>query len=157
MSVTVSLYNNTFSKIDVSSTTGLSSLSVHTGEYREPTAVINPEVTIEATEADIASCNYFSIYNGSLVRYYWVTEKTSVRTGLWKLKGTADLRRTFKSAIEASYGIVERNENFYDMYLKDNQIPTSERKTTSVYKFSGSGAFSNQTGRPVVMLVVGGD
>lgn len=157
MSVTVTLYNNTYAKLDVSSSTGLSSLSVHTGEYREPTAVINPEITLEASESDIASCNYFSVYNGGMVRYYWITEKTSVRTGLWKIKGTADLRRTFLASIKASEGIVERNENLYDMYLKDNQIPTSERKTTSVYTFSGAGAFTNQAGRPIVMLVVGGD
>lgn len=153
MSVTVTLYENTGDKLQVTSTV-LSSLEVCSGSYRGEANLINPQITLEASEASMASCNYFTVYNGSLVRYYWVTEKTCLRTGLWQISGSADVRRTFLDKIKASYGIVARNENFYNMYLEDSQIPVMAKPTMNLYKFSST-PFERNT-HSILLITAGG-
>lgn len=153
MSVTVTLYENTGDKLQTSSTV-LTSLEVCIGAYRGEVNLINPQITLEASEASMASCNYFSVFNGSLVRYYWVTEKTSLRTGIWQLSGSADVRRTFLEKIKASYGIVARNENYYNMYLEDGKIPVMAKPTMNVYKF-GNTPFDRST-HEILLITAGG-
>lgn len=153
MSVTVTLYENTGDKLQTTSTV-LSSLEVCSGSYRGEVNLINPQITVEASEASVASCNYFSVYNGSIVRYYWITEKTSLRTGLWQISGTADVRRTFLNQIKNSYGIVSRNTNYYNMYLEDPKIPLMAKPTTNIYKF-GSTPFSRTT-HEILLITAGG-
>lgn len=153
MSVTVSLYNNTGDKLETSSTF-LTSLEVCSGSYRGEVNLINPQITLEASEESMASCNYFSVFNGSLVRYYWVTEKTALRTGLWQISGSADVRRTFLDGIKASYGIVARNEHFYNMYLEDAKIPVMAKPTMNVYKF-GNTPFNRST-HEILLITAGG-
>ena len=153
MSVTVTLYENTGDKLQTTSTV-LSSLEVCTGSYRGEANLISPQITLEATEASMASCNYFSVYNGSLVRYYWVTEKTALRTGLWQISGSADVRRTFLDSIKASYGIVSRNQNFYNMYLEDGKIPVMAKPTMNIYQF-GNTPFKRNV-HEIVLITAGG-
>lgn len=153
MAVTVTLYENTGDKLQTTSTV-LSSLEVCSGTYRGEVNIINPQITLEASEASIASCNYFTVYNGSMVRYYWITEKTCLRTGIWQISGSADVRRTFLDAIKASYGVVARNENFYNMYLEDDKIPVMAKPTMNLYKF-GSTPFDRNT-HSILLITAGG-
>ena len=153
MAVTVTLYNNTGDKLETSSTF-LTALDTCSGEYRGDINLINPSIKLEASEESMASCNYFTVFNGSLVRYYWVTEKTCLRTGLWVISGHADLRRTFLDGIKASYGIVARNEKFYNMYLEDRKIPVMAKPTMNLYKF-GNTPFNRST-HEIMLITAGG-
>lgn len=153
MAITVTLYENTGDKLQTTSTV-LTSLEVCSGSYRGEANLINPQITVEASEASVASCNYFSVYNGSLVRYYWITEKTSLRTGLWQISGTADVRRTFLDTIKDSYGVVARNKNYYNMYIEDSRIPVMAKPTTNIYKF-GDTPFKRNT-HEILLITAGG-
>lgn len=123
------------------------------GEVRGEIDMLAPTIVVESTAAIIDNCNYL-IMSGDITRYFEITSKTAITERLFSLSCTADLRKTFLSAIRSSAGVVVRNTNNYNMYLPDSLIPTAARKNFSVYKFPHS---MNRSTHTLSMLVVGGE
>lgn len=114
-------------------------------------SVENPVLILEESVANIMSANY--CYIAEFHRYYFITDKTTDVNGLWTISLKVDVLESFKNDIFQLKGIVQRQKDNYDMYLRDDKIPVSARKTVAVRKFTNPFANENPC---VLMLVLGG-
>lgn len=151
--ITITLYNNTDKSLVADKTPAV--VASYSGTFRETIDIINPTILLEASAFDIEGSNYFSI-PGAIDRYYYMTGKKAVSNKLWQITGRADLRKTFRTQLLAAEGIVERQENNYDMYLADPQIPIGARKTISIRKFPNGTPFTKGSQGSVSLVVMGG-
>lgn len=152
--ITITLYNNTEKSLIADKSPAV--VASYSGTFRDAIDFITPVLVIEANSFDVQSSNYFSI-PGAIDRYYYMTGKKALNDKLWQITGRADLRKTFRTQILAAEGIVARNENNYDMYLNDPQIPIGARKTLSIRKFPNGTPFTNGAGGSVSLVVLGGN
>lgn len=132
-------------------------VSDYTGAVaRVNVSVENPVLILEESVANIMSVNY--CYISDFGRYYFIADKTCDVNGLWTISCKVDVLESFKNDISRLKGIVKRQTNNYDMYLKDSQIPIGARKTVAIRQIGGRvepGGFSAYH-PSVVMLVLGG-
>ena len=87
----------------------------HVCNFKQPTDIVNPTITLELSAIDF---NYVYI-GGSVDRYYYVTEKRSVRRGVWEVELKCDPLMSFASDILAASAVVSRQENEWNLYLDD--------------------------------------
>lgn len=123
-----------------------------TGEFRATVDVLRPTFTVKPEQ--VGEANY--CYIAGLNRYYYITGKRKLTTGLTELSLYVDVRKSFYLELLLNKGIVVKQENNYDMYLPDG-IPVSSKKALSIKKFDTcftKGSLASN--RPVVMLVLGG-
>ena len=118
-------------------------------------SVENPVLILEESVANIMSANY--CYIAEFHRYYFITDKTTDVNGLWTISLKVDVLESFKYDIYQLKGIVQRQKDNYDMYLRDDKIPVGARKTVAVRQI-GTSIFpiSSSNVPSVVMLVLGG-
>lgn len=126
-------------------------------EYSGAVARVNvsvetPVLILEESVANIISANY--CYIAEFGRYYYITDKTCDVNGLWTIALKVDVLKSFASSIDDLKGIVQRQKDNYDMYLRDTMIPVSARKTVAVRKFNN--VFGDNNSPCVLMLVLGG-
>lgn len=158
MSINVGLFSNTENELIADKNPN--AITTCIGDVRGTVDLLNPTILVEVSSPyDVESANYMSITAGN-TRYYFITGKRSITNTLWEITGRADLRKTYYDAIRSSSGIVSRNENNYNMYLKDDKIPILAHKTFSIYNFGGS-PFGGRdaggnNGNRVIMQVLGG-
>ena len=114
-------------------------------------SVENPVLILEESVANIMNANY--CYIAEFNRYYFITDKTADANGLWTISLKVDVLESFKNDIFNLKGIVSRQKDNYDMYLKDDKIPVGARKIVAVRKFA---KIFNGEQPSVVMLVLGG-
>lgn len=88
------------------------------GVLREETSIINPSITIETDIVPIANYIYIPIFN----RYYFITDITSIRNKLWKIECHVDVLDSYEAQIKSLNGIISRQENLYNLYLKDDKL-----------------------------------
>ena len=86
------------------------------GNLREESSVINPTILVEH--------NNLSVYNYAYIpdfkRYYFVSEITSVRNGLWRASLKVDVLESFKKDILNLSCIVDKQQNqSYNNYIDD--------------------------------------
>lgn len=93
---------------------------------KENTSVTNPILLIKVTTSDLIDCNY--VYIGSFKRFYFVTDKVSVKNGLWELHLHCDVLSSFWSQLKESNAIVERSETNYNSLITDNTVPIKPQK-----------------------------
>lgn len=130
----------------------LAGLGSTSGEFRATVDVLRPTFTIKSG-TDNASANYCELPDFG--RYYYITGRRKLTTGLTELSLYCDVRKTFLTQLRGNFGIVERQERNYDMYLNDDKIPTGARKTVSIYTFSDT-PFTGGNDNRVIMRVLGG-
>lgn len=137
MSYVVDLYYNGSDTHDMNKALTAVALGV-TCELKAPVDVVNPEITINATDAH-DRVNY--AYIAEFGRYYYakpITKNGQVIT--YELK--SDALMSFKTGIKASKCVISRNPWHFDMYLPDSKLPIEERKACAVLKFPVTDAFS---------------
>ena len=100
----ITLYNYTGDPKKISKS--LSGGTVLTGALRDPSNIINPSILIELNNVD--NINY--AYIPAFQRYYFVTEKESVRTGLFRLTMHVDVLNSYASEILGLRAVAERTE-----------------------------------------------
>lgn len=114
-------------------------------------SVENPVLILEESVVNIMSANY--CYIAEFHRYYFITDKTADVNGVWTISLKVDVLESFKNDIYQLRGIVQRQKDNYNMYLKDEKIPVDCRKAISYRKFP-----SSPFGLPyLTMIVLGGD
>lgn len=81
-------------------------------------SILRPVIEVELSSFP-TNANY--MYIADFGRYYFITEITSVRTGLWRISGAVDPLTSFATQIKACTGIVLRAESeaAYNTYLDD--------------------------------------
>jgi len=110
------------------------------GSFRDSSKILKPSVMIEAT--DVRGYDY--AYIPEFDRYYYITEKTSYRTGLWLIDMEVDVLETYKNDIKNLSCIIEATEG----YGGNNYLPNSEswvstvKAKTDIINFS-SGLLNN--------------
>ena len=117
MAFDIVLMNNTeeLNKISKSPT----SIMTLTGELREETDIVNPQINIEYS-GTLTNVNY--MYIAQFNRYYFITGIESVRTGLWRIYAHCDVLKTYSQAILGTECVVARNENVYNLLLNDSMF-----------------------------------
>lgn len=114
MSFTIELMHNSdeYNKISKSPSSRLTL----EGTLKEETSIVDPVVLIEY-DGVLTNVNYAHI--ATFNRWYFITDITSVRTGLWRVSMHCDVLKTYSSAILGSTGVIARQENEYNLFLND--------------------------------------
>ena len=77
------------------------------GNLREESSVINPTILVEHNNLSVYNYAYIPNFN----RYYFVSEITSVRNGLWRVSLKCDVLESFKKDILNLSCIVDKQQN----------------------------------------------
>lgn len=93
------------------------------GNLRDISDVINPSITFECTDDKILKSNY--VYIPAFNRYYFINSITSVRTNLWRVNLHCDVLYSFRNDVLQIKAIIDRQENNFNRYLIDNNMPLS--------------------------------
>lgn len=93
-----------------------SQLTPYAGTLREECSILSPSFVI-ATDADLTQYNY--AYIEAYSRYYFITDITSVREGLWRISLRCDVLMTYADEILQQTAIISRQENLFNTYLPD--------------------------------------
>ena len=89
-----------------------------TGTMRDSLDVVEPVFLVQATnEYDKANALYCDV----LGRYYFITGKEWIRTGLLAIACHVDVLVTYQGDILNNSGIISRNSNLFNGYLPDNR------------------------------------
>lgn len=94
----------------------VSRLSVE-GTLKEETSIVDPVIIIEYN-GTLNNVNYAHIPEFN--RWYFITDITSVRTGLWRVAMHCDVLKTYSEGILGSTGVIARQENSWNLYLNDS-------------------------------------
>ena len=128
----LNLYYNTSDNrtINKSLTSGLTI----SGNLREESSIINPIITIKSDT--LIRENY--AYIPETQRYYYITNKESIRTGIWKLHMKVDPLMSFKRDILALSVVVSKQSSITngDEYIDDGSLVTDNQLFKTVYKFA---------------------
>lgn len=108
------------------------------GNMRESSSILNFALNVEYD--DLSSYNY--AYIEVFHRYYYITDITMVRTGLWRLSMRVDVLMTYKDQFLPLQAIVSRQENKYNMYLRDDNMKAYSNSRIVTKKFPNG--FTNQ-------------
>lgn len=93
------------------------------GNLRDISDVINPSITFECADDKILKSNY--VYIPAFNRYYFINSITSVRTNLWRVNLHCDVLYSFRNDVMQIKAIIDRQENNFNRYLIDNNMPLS--------------------------------
>lgn len=120
----ISLYNNSSEKNKVGK--NLTLIKAYNGVLREETDIVNPSFLIETDNMDneIFKANYAEV--PMFGRKYFVTKITIVRNNLVRVDMHCDVLDSFQMAIKSNTAILERSENFYNLYLPDNRLDVQQ-------------------------------
>ena len=155
MSMTINFYLNSQKNIVANKTPVTTGTA--TGEFKATVDVLRPTFVTEVASIPTGS-NY--AYIADFGRYYYITGMSMITNTLCELQLLCDVRTSFYTQLIANSGIVQRQANNYDMYLKDDKIPIAARKTISIRKFTAGGTPGytpfGYNGAYIYMMVLGG-
>ena len=123
------MYNNLSDKNHIDK--NLTYVGDFEGTLREETSIVDPIITINMEH--YRKANYFYIPEFS--RYYFVTNVTSVRTGLWRFELHCDVLSSFASPLRELPAVVVRQENNWNLYLNDPMFAVDQRPRISTIPF----------------------
>lgn len=97
----------------------LATISTLTGSLKSETSIIDPIVLISGsiTPAAIMTANY--MYIPDFMRYYFIRNIRSIRTGIWEISAHVDVLESFREPIKSQTAVIRRQENRYNLYLDD--------------------------------------
>lgn len=102
------------------------------GTLRDATNIINPIILVELNE--IANYNYCYISN--FKRYYFITDITVIRTGLYAISLSVDVLESFKSDIKNLSVILINTENVGSSnYLPSSVFRNNVKSKTDILNF----------------------
>ena len=104
------------------------------GNLREESSIIKPIITIQSD--NVIRENY--LYIPEYQRYYYITGKESVRTGIWRIHMEVDPLMSFKRDILALSVVVSKQSAITngDEYIDDGSLVTDNQLFKTVYKFA---------------------
>lgn len=103
-----------------------------TGSMRDTLNIVNPVFLVQATEQyDKAN----AVYCEDLDRYYFITGKEWVRTGLLAISCHVDVLVTYQGDIWNNAGIISRNANLFNGYLPDSKQKVFQYDKTQIKVF----------------------
>lgn len=119
------------------------------GVLKQETSIINPTVIIEAV--NLSGYNY--MYIQEFGRYYFITDITSVRNGLWRVSGKVDVLMSFKDGIETCPIILANTQQtLTERYINGEMWKTLVKTKTDIINFPSG---LNTTGE-YILITSGG-
>ena len=91
-------------------------VSYNSATARDAFDVMGGSIII-ATASDLSDYNY--AYITDVGRYYYITDITVLRDGVWQLTLSVDVLMTYSDAIRALHGTVDRQTNVNNGYISD--------------------------------------
>ena len=136
------LYKNTAEHNRVDKTQYLTEVGTIDGTFRSEASITNFAITIEYTKFIDFNYIYVPVFN----RYYYVTDITVVRAGLYEISLSVDVLMSYKDALLNLKAFISRNEKQYNKYLIDNKrvIEQGYDVSTSIIEntlFKGEGSY----------------
>ena len=128
-SMNIELYNYSGENNVVDKSALLTDSTAKTGTLRGECNVLNPVVFVEGTPD---SRNY--MYIQEFGRYYFITEQTAVRTGVYRITGRVDVLHTYRTQIKACTAIAARaaKPECQNAYLPDEMRRAYSPQTVCV-------------------------
>lgn len=122
-SIDIILYNNKAETQRVNKTDFLTQITTIKGTLRNECSLITPVITLQMDSVPAFNYMYIPLFK----RYYFVTDITSVRYGLWEINLEIDVLMTYSNSIRNLKAFIDRNEFTYNnMIPDDNRIFTPE-------------------------------
>lgn len=109
-------------------------------QIKNPTNFLNPEFTVQ--KSDVIDYNY--MYVESFKRYYFYDPPSTQNSDIVTIKGNVDALMTYQSQIKNTGAIVERQQNLYNLYLADSQVPDYAYKRVQTKIFPNNVINTNQ-------------
>ena len=129
--MTLTLYKNNSEQNAV--TKSLTQIQTMTGTLRNGTSIIDPVILVSDV-TDISGVNYCKI--NEFNRYYFINNIKSLNNNLWELSCHVDVLQSYADEIRAQSGIVERQENYFNLYLNDgNTFQVYQNPQIATIKF----------------------
>lgn len=129
----ITLYTNNSEKNKLEKS--LSNAKKLSGKLREESSIVNPSILIQIENP--SSFNY--AYIPEFKRYYFITDITSIRTGLWKISMHVDVLMSFKDGIKNTSIILSDTETTGQTnYMPGEQWATEVKNTTTIKMFPHS-------------------
>ena len=124
------------------------------GVLREASSLIHPSITFTSDTIPTFNYVYIPIFN----RYYYVTDITSIKNKLWQMSLTVDVLMTYKEALLACTGYIDRNENEYNGLIPDGMISLQKGEIIET-NFVTNEVFTESEGTYILqgLLVSAGD
>ena len=115
--VEIVLYRLNTEQIRVDKTNFLISVGTIYGVFRSEFSITQPTFEVDR---DMVDFNY--VYIPTFNRYYYVTDFSSTRNGMWDIMCSVDILHSNKDLIKSLTAFVDRNENTYNDLIVDNRI-----------------------------------
>ncbi len=130
--MTLTLYKCTSENQRVDKSSYLGSGSSFTFSFKDESSAFEPSILI-STATNITDKNY--AYIDTLGRYYYITDITLVRAGLYRVKLHVDVLMTYRTQIKACSAVCSRQENRYNLYLDDPEFKTYNYERLDIRNF----------------------
>ena len=129
MNIRLCINNSEKNKINKSLTSGIT-LS---GTLRNESDVVNPSIAINIDNPTIYNYAYIPEFK----RYYFITDFTSIRTGIWRINLKSDVLMSFKDSILSSRVLISNTESIgKSNYLYGSNWVNNCKSKTDVLTFS---------------------
>lgn len=150
----IKLYHNKAEANRVDKTNYITLVKEVLGVLRESTSIIDFSVVLELDTFPNFNYVYIEIFN----RYYFVSDIVSVNKNIWEVSLSCDVLMSYKDAINACTGFVDRNENTYNLLIVDDKLPLKQGQTITT-TFVNNTLFDDIQGTYVLqgLLVTQGD
>ena len=126
----ITLYKNTSDEITVpKSLTSVSSLE---GKLVDDCDILNPSIRVNLTQS-ILLTNY--AYIPSFARYYYITNIIIENNNIARIEMKVDVLNSFWDKIKNTAQHIVKNQNYYNMYLRDSQMVTTEKTKKQIKLF----------------------
>lgn len=119
-------------------------------KLKDETDILNPSLTLASNMDWVGQCNY--IYIPALKRYYYVSNISSIRDGLWGVNCHVDVLMTYRPWILEQTGVIERQENKYNLLLADGRLKGYGNPIVQTLKFPKS---FNEMGKSYILIGAG--
>lgn len=106
-----------------------------TGQLREQSSIVSPSIMIRHDNPS----NFNYAYIPEFKRYYFITDITSIRNGLWEVTMHVDVLMSFKDGIKNTSIILSDTETTGQTnYMSGEQWATEVKNTTTIKMFPHS-------------------
>ena len=104
-----------------------------TGQLKMECPIEDPVIRVAGDIANAINANY--AYIEEFGRYYYIRGKKAIRDNLYELTFHIDVLSTYKEGIRESEGVIERQENNWNLYLNDGSLKTYTPTNTFTRNF----------------------
>lgn len=133
----INLYKSSAERKRVNKADYLTTVGTISGALRDACSVQSPTILLEYAKFPDFNYVYIPAFGG---RYYFVENVVSAGKNLWNISFTEDVLMSFKTGILKLSAVIERQENDYNLYLRDLKMPCSAQPKITILNFTGGNA-----------------